>query len=72
MWIISNQSDFSPDVAASEAIAELLLVAEETWLQRLSDPSLPLPSTDRRYDGGSRDINTPVKNLWVLVCKTVA
>uniref|UniRef100_A0A3Q1I8H0 Myosin motor domain-containing protein n=1 Tax=Anabas testudineus TaxID=64144 RepID=A0A3Q1I8H0_ANATE len=53
----------SPDIAASEPIAEMLLKAEENWLQRLKDPSVPLPSTDQRYDGGSHDLNTPVKNL---------
>lgn len=56
----------SPDIAASEPIANMLLNAEESWLQRLADPSAPLPSTDQSYDGGSHDINTPVKNLWVL------
>ena len=55
----------SPDISASEPIAEMLLNAEESWLQRLKDPSAPLPSTDQRYDGGSHDLNTPVKNLWV-------
>lgn len=55
----------SPDIAASEPIVDMLLNAEESWLQRLLDPSAPLPSTDQRYDGGSHDLNTPVKNLWV-------
>uniref|UniRef100_A0A665U7G5 Myosin XVI n=1 Tax=Echeneis naucrates TaxID=173247 RepID=A0A665U7G5_ECHNA len=52
-----------PDIAASEPIVDMLLSAEESWLQRLKDPSAPLPSTDLRYDGGSHDITTPVKNL---------
>lgn len=65
------QFNFHLDIAASEAIADLLLRAEESWLQRLSDPSVPLPSADRRYDGGSHDISTPVKNLWVLASWTV-
>lgn len=43
----------------------MLLNAEESWLQRLTDPSAPLPRTDQRYDGGSHDLNTPVKNMWV-------
>lgn len=55
----------SPDIAVSEPIADMLLNAEESWLQRLTDPSAPLPPTDQRYDGGSHDLNTPVKNLWV-------
>ncbi len=54
-----------PDIAASVPIADMLLNAEESWLQRLSDPSAPLPPTDQRYDGGLHDLNTPVKNLWV-------
>lgn len=66
------QSVLLLDIAASEAIADLLLRAEESWLQRLTDPSVPLPSADRRYDGGSHDINTPVKNLWVLTSRNVA
>lgn len=53
------------DVAASETIADMLLNAEESWLQRLADPSAPLPSTHQCYDGGLHDLNTPVKNLWV-------
>lgn len=56
----------SPDVAASEHIAEIFLSAEESWLQRQADPSTPLPCAEQRYDGGSRDVNTPVKNLYVL------
>lgn len=70
--LISNQyTDWpilcvlSPDIAATEPIAEMLLSAEESWLQRLKDPSAPLPTTDQRYDGGSHDVTMPVKNLWV-------
>uniref|UniRef100_UPI0009B4ADF4 unconventional myosin-XVI n=1 Tax=Monopterus albus TaxID=43700 RepID=UPI0009B4ADF4 len=54
------------DIAASQPIADMLLNAEESWLQRLKDPSAPLPATDQHYDGGSHDINTPVKNLHPL------
>uniref|UniRef100_A0A665U738 Myosin XVI n=1 Tax=Echeneis naucrates TaxID=173247 RepID=A0A665U738_ECHNA len=32
-----------PDIAASEPIVDMLLSAEESWLQRLKDPSAPLP-----------------------------
>lgn len=60
------------DIAASEPIADMLLKAEESWLQRLTDPSAPLPSTDQRYDGGSHDINMPVKNLWVYTSRIAA
>ncbi|KAM6978300.1 unconventional myosin-XVI isoform 2-T3 [Tautogolabrus adspersus] len=61
--LLNCNQDKPSDIAASEPIADLLLNAEESWLQRLSDPSLPLPSTDQRYDSGSHDLNTPVKNL---------
>lgn len=53
------------DIAVSEPISEMLLNAEESWIQRLKDPSAPLPSTDQRYDGGSHDLSTPLKNMWV-------
>ncbi|XP_026150400.1 unconventional myosin-XVI isoform X2 [Mastacembelus armatus] len=61
--LLNCNQDKPSDIAASEVIADMLLNAEESWLQRLKDPSAPLPSTDQRYDGGSHDINTPVKNL---------
>uniref|UniRef100_A0A8C7YQ64 Myosin XVI n=1 Tax=Oryzias sinensis TaxID=183150 RepID=A0A8C7YQ64_9TELE len=51
------------DVAVSEHIATILLDAEESWLQRLKDPSTPVPRTDHSYDGGSYDIDTPLKSL---------
>ncbi|TKS67047.1 Unconventional myosin-XVI [Collichthys lucidus] len=61
--LLNCNQDKPSDIAASEPIAEMLLNAEDSWLQRLSDPSAPLPCTDQRYDGGSHDLNTPVKNL---------
>ncbi|XP_068185946.1 unconventional myosin-XVI [Antennarius striatus] len=61
--LLNCNHDKPSDVAASGTIADVLLTAEESWLQRLADPSAPLPSTDRRFDGGSHDLNTPVKNL---------
>uniref|UniRef100_A0A3Q3E6N4 Unconventional myosin-XVI-like n=1 Tax=Labrus bergylta TaxID=56723 RepID=A0A3Q3E6N4_9LABR len=60
---------YGQDIAASEPIADLLLNAEESWMQRLADPSAPLPSTDPRYDSGSHDLNTPVKNLGLSISK---
>jgi len=64
----------SLDIAVSEPIAAMLLSAEESWLQRLKDPSAPLPSTDQCYDGGSHDLNTPLKNLCVnsFICLNIA
>ncbi|KAM7407255.1 hypothetical protein PAMA_003131 [Pampus argenteus] len=64
--LLNCNQDKPSDIAASEPIADMLLNGEESWLQRLKDPSTPLPSTDQRYDGGSHDLNTPVKNLNAL------
>ncbi|XP_047457190.1 unconventional myosin-XVI isoform X2 [Mugil cephalus] len=61
--LLNCDQDKPSDIAVSEPIADMLLNAEESWLQRLKDPSAPLPSTDQRYDGGSHDLSTPVKNL---------
>ncbi|CAJ1079539.1 unconventional myosin-XVI isoform X2 [Xyrichtys novacula] len=61
--LLNCNQDKPSDIAASEPIADMLLNAEESWLQRLKDPSAPLPSTDQRYDGGSHDLSTPLKNL---------
>ncbi|XP_038575834.1 unconventional myosin-XVI-like [Micropterus salmoides] len=64
--LLNCNQDKPSDIAVSEPIAEMLLNAEESWLQRLTDPSAPLPRTDQRYDGGSHDLNTPVKNMSPL------
>ncbi|XP_028991848.1 unconventional myosin-XVI isoform X3 [Betta splendens] len=61
--LINCNQDKPSDLAASEPIAEMLLKAEESWLQSLKDPSAAAPPADQRYDGGSHDLNTPVKNL---------
>ncbi|TDH06699.1 hypothetical protein EPR50_G00116980 [Perca flavescens] len=61
--LLNCNQDKPSDISASEPIADMLLNAEESWLQRLKDPSAPLPPTDQRYDGGLHDLNTPVKNL---------
>ncbi|KAM4561355.1 unconventional myosin-XVI isoform 2-T3 [Fundulus diaphanus] len=61
--LFNCNQDKPSDLAVTEPIAEMLLKAEESWLQRLKDPSAPLPSTDQRYDGGSFDFSTPLKTL---------
>lgn len=61
--LLNSNQDKPSDIAASQHIAEMLLNAEENWLQRLKDPSLPLPSTDQHNDGELQDLNTLVKNL---------
>uniref|UniRef100_A0A8C3G226 Myosin motor domain-containing protein n=1 Tax=Cyclopterus lumpus TaxID=8103 RepID=A0A8C3G226_CYCLU len=61
--LLNCNQDKPSDISPSEPTADMLLKAEESWLQRLKDPSAPLPSTDQCYDGGSHDLNTPIKNL---------
>ncbi|XP_020568927.1 unconventional myosin-XVI isoform X1 [Oryzias latipes] len=61
--LLNCNQDKPSDVAVSEHIATILLDAEESWLQRLKDPSTPVPRTDHSYDGGSYDIDTPLKSL---------
>ncbi|KAJ0070323.1 hypothetical protein NL108_007665, partial [Boleophthalmus pectinirostris] len=61
--LLNSNQDKPSDIAASQPIAEMLLNAEENWLQRLKDPSSPLPSTNQQYEGALQDLNTPVKNL---------
>ncbi|XP_016528594.1 unconventional myosin-XVI isoform X1 [Poecilia formosa] len=61
--LLNCNQDKPSDLAVSEPMAEMLLSAEESWLQRLKDPGAPLPPTDQRYDGGSHDLNTPLKTL---------
>ncbi|XP_040056748.2 unconventional myosin-XVI isoform X1 [Gasterosteus aculeatus] len=61
--LLNCSQDKPSDISTCEPIADMLQNAEESWLQRLKDPSAPLPSTDQRYDDGSHDLNAPVKNL---------
>lgn len=60
IWILVQ---LSSDIAASEHIADLLLSGETRWPQKLKDPRTSLLSTDQHCDGGSHDVNTPVKKL---------
>ncbi|XP_072300740.1 unconventional myosin-XVI isoform X1 [Eucyclogobius newberryi] len=60
---LNCNQDKPSDIAAAQHIAEMLLNAEENWLQRLKDPSAPLPSTDQQCESAQQDLNTPVKNL---------
>ncbi|XP_057707425.1 unconventional myosin-XVI isoform X2 [Corythoichthys intestinalis] len=64
--LLNCNQDKPSDIAASEHIADILVTSEVNWLQRLKDPSTPVLSTDQRYDSGSHDLNTPVKNLSPL------
>uniref|UniRef100_A0A8C5GII5 Myosin motor domain-containing protein n=1 Tax=Gouania willdenowi TaxID=441366 RepID=A0A8C5GII5_GOUWI len=62
--LLNCNQDKPSDIAFSKPISDMLLKAEECWLQRLKDPSAPLPCVDQRYDGGSYDLHTPVKNFF--------
>uniref|UniRef100_A0A8K9XUZ3 Myosin XVI n=1 Tax=Oncorhynchus mykiss TaxID=8022 RepID=A0A8K9XUZ3_ONCMY len=53
-------------IAASDPIMAMLLRAEECWVERLKDPSVPPPPSDERYDGGAHDHTILVKNLTPL------
>lgn len=61
--LLNYNQDKPSDIAASQPIAEMLLSAEENWLQRIKDPSAPLLSSNQCYDGGLHDLSTPLKNL---------
>ncbi|XP_051938387.1 unconventional myosin-XVI [Hippocampus zosterae] len=61
--LLNCNQDKPSDIAASEHIADLLLSGETRWPHKLKDPRTPLLSTDQHCDGGSHDLNTPVKKL---------
>ncbi|KAK7882484.1 hypothetical protein WMY93_028658 [Mugilogobius chulae] len=56
--LLNCNQDKPSDIAASQPIAEMLLNAEENWLQRLKDPSYPSPSNDQKYESALQDLNT--------------
>lgn len=55
------------DIAATEQIADMLLRAEEFWVQRQTDPSASPPS-DESYSETNQDSSLPVKKLYVDAC----
>ncbi|XP_034142653.1 unconventional myosin-XVI [Esox lucius] len=64
--LLNCNQDKPSGIAASDPVMDMLLRAEESWVERLKDPSVPLPPTDQRYDGGAHDQPIPVKNLTPL------
>ncbi|KAL0963404.1 hypothetical protein UPYG_G00305910 [Umbra pygmaea] len=64
--LLNCNQDKPSGVAASDRIMDMLLRAEESWVERLKDPSVPLEPLDHRYDGGAHDHTIPVKNLTPL------
>ncbi|KAJ8013191.1 hypothetical protein DPEC_G00050710 [Dallia pectoralis] len=61
--LLNCNQDKPSGIAASDPVMEMLLRAEESWVERLKDPSVPSQPTDQRYDGGAHDHTIPVKNL---------
>ncbi|XP_036830919.1 unconventional myosin-XVI [Oncorhynchus mykiss] len=64
--LLNCNQDKPSGIAASDPIMNMLLRAEECWVERLKDPSVPPAPTDKRYDGGEHDQPIPVKNLTPL------
>lgn len=56
---------FFSDVAATEQIADMLMRAEEFWVQRQTDPSVPSPQSEEHCAEVNQDNNLPVKKLYV-------
>lgn len=56
---------FFLDVAATEQIADMLMRAEEFWVQRQTDPSVPSPQSEEHCTEFNQDNNLPVKKLYV-------
>lgn len=54
------------DVAASDKIAEVLLKAEEYWVQRQKDPTLLLPHLEEHCEDLNQDVSMLVKKLYVI------
>ncbi|XP_055727691.1 unconventional myosin-XVI isoform X1 [Salvelinus fontinalis] len=64
--LLNCNQDKPSGIAASDPIMAMLLRAEECWVERLKDPSVPPPPSYGRYDGGAHDHTIPVKNLTPL------
>lgn len=58
---------FFTDIAATEQIAEILMRAEEFWVQRQTDPLAPPPQSEEHCTEPNQDNNLPVKKLYVLI-----
>ncbi|KAL2081193.1 hypothetical protein ACEWY4_023046 [Coilia grayii] len=64
--VLNCSQDKPSDVAASDNIADMLLRAEEFWIQRRKDPGVALPMPDENYEDLAQDVATPVKKLTPL------
>lgn len=56
---------FVSDVAVSDQIAEMLLKAEEFWLQRAKDQTFLSPQLNEHCEEFDKDVSTSVKRLYV-------
>ncbi|XP_030642796.1 unconventional myosin-XVI [Chanos chanos] len=60
--LLNCNQDKPSDVAASDLIADMLLKAEEFWVQRQKDPTAP-PPLDEQYEEANQDAVMLVKKL---------
>ncbi|XP_062389635.1 unconventional myosin-XVI [Sardina pilchardus] len=64
--LLNCSQDKASDVAASDHIADMLLRAEEFWVQHHKDPGVALPMPDENCEDLAQDVATPVKKLAPL------
>ncbi|XP_051567236.1 unconventional myosin-XVI-like [Myxocyprinus asiaticus] len=64
--LLNCNQDKPSDIAATEQIAEMLLRAEEFWVQRQTDPSAPSPQSEEHCTDVNQDSDLPVKKLATM------
>ncbi|XP_073768567.1 unconventional myosin-XVI isoform X10 [Danio rerio] len=64
--LLNCNQDKPSDIAATEHIAEMLLRAEEFWVQRQRDPSASPPQSEDHSAEANQDDNLPVKKLATM------
>ncbi|XDV30854.1 hypothetical protein PO909_033688, partial [Leuciscus waleckii] len=64
--LLNCNQDKPSDVAATEQIADMLMRAEEFWVQRQTDPSVPSPQSEEHCTEVNQDYNLPVKKLATM------
>ncbi|XP_034160516.2 unconventional myosin-XVI isoform X2 [Pangasianodon hypophthalmus] len=61
--LLNYNQDKPSDIAASDQIADMLLKAEEFWVQRQKDPTLLLPHSEEHCEDLNQDVSMLVKKL---------
>ncbi|XP_066542846.1 unconventional myosin-XVI isoform X1 [Hoplias malabaricus] len=64
--LLNCSQDKPSDIAASDRIAEILLKAEEFWVQKPKDPMTLPPYLQEHCEDLNQDVNMPVKKLTPL------